>query len=165
MNKNIYLSYKCDDTDKACMIKNQLISQGFGVQGFDDTIDFYAIKHQGEAAVVAWIESQLFDSDITIVVLGQNTLESGWVELEIKQSLARGNQVIFVNMRNETEHSSLVKDYCATLASEAPLYHWQQDQGATDLHEWVDQLELTDAIFLNRPDLYNNQNKFSLTAF
>ena len=52
MSMSVYLSFKCTDADKAAVLRDLLLSRGASVQGFDESVDFYAIKEQGQTAVL-----------------------------------------------------------------------------------------------------------------
>ena len=52
MSMSVYLSFKCTDADKAAVLRDLLLSRGASVHGFDESVDFYAIKEQGQTAVL-----------------------------------------------------------------------------------------------------------------
>lgn len=97
MARRVFFSFHYEnDINRSMVVRNSWVTQGKEAAGFIDKAEFEKIKRQGVDAVHKWIDSQLYGTSVTVVLIGSETLERPFVQYEICQSLNRGNAVIGV---------------------------------------------------------------------
>ena len=98
MARNVFFSFKYKDVSRSMVVRNSWVAQGKKAAGFIDAADFEAIKKKGDTAIENWIDGQLEGTSVTVVLVGAKTCNSRWVKYEIKQSIARGNGLLGIDI-------------------------------------------------------------------
>lgn len=131
---------------------------------FLDAASWETVKKDGDAAVKAWIDRELLETTVTVVLIGKHTASRKWVRYEIQESQKRGNGMLGVyihGIKNQNQESNwfrgdnpfdalVVKgtdsffglwDYeTETKLSEMyPSYYWHDDNGRENLPSWVEE--------------------------
>lgn len=78
------------------VIRNSWVTQDRESAGFYDSAEFEKVKRTGTANVHRWINEQMENTSVTVVLIGSQTLSRPFVQYEICHSLARGNALIGV---------------------------------------------------------------------
>jgi hypothetical protein len=99
MARRVFLSYQHDDQMKA---------KGFNLLRWNKNVDLEFVgRHlldpvdsKNEDYIRSCIREQLSGTSVTIVLIGKNTSESGWVADEIKWSQEKGNGLLGVKLEN-----------------------------------------------------------------
>ena len=78
------------------IVRNSWVTQDSA--GFIDKADFEEVKRKGDAAIKKWIDEQLKGTTVTVVLVGENTKKSKWVQYEIDESIKRGNGLLEINI-------------------------------------------------------------------
>lgn len=68
--------------------------------GFIDAAEFEKIKRQGTKAVNNWIDSQLINTSVTVVLIGSQTSSREFVRYELQESYKRGNGIVGIYIHN-----------------------------------------------------------------
>ena len=102
MARKVFYSFHYEnDINRTMVVRNRWVTQGTQtVSGVIDRAEFEAIKSRGDQAVYNWIDKQLEDTSVTVVLLGANTLDRPFVKYEIYESIRRGNAIIGVHINN-----------------------------------------------------------------
>jgi len=121
--------------------------------GFWDAAKWEEVKRKGEAAIHAWIDEQLKNTSVTVVLIGAETSERKYVGYEIQQSYKRGNGMLGIYIHNIKDQNSL-KDITGNnpfdnwsiqqngqkvlLSSIYPTYDWVNDNGRDNISAWIE---------------------------
>ena len=101
MARNVFFSFHYDnDINRTMVGRNSWVTQGKQAAGFIDKAEFEEIKKKGEKAVCKWIDEQLNGTSVTVVLIGEETLDRPFVKYEIRESLKKGNGIIGVYIHN-----------------------------------------------------------------
>jgi hypothetical protein len=65
------------------VVRNSYVAQEKEAAGFVNAVEFEKIKRQGDAAIKQWIDNQLEGTSVTVVLVGQHTCNSRWVQYEL----------------------------------------------------------------------------------
>lgn len=137
------------------VVRNRWVTKGTQtISGVIDKADFEKIKRKGDQAVYNWIDSQLEGTSVTVVLIGEATLNRPFVHYEICKSLKRGNAIIGVHIHDicdmVTKNTSLKGNvhteigryedgnsaYFDSICNQ--LYDYKLDDGYNNLGEWVE---------------------------
>lgn len=101
MVRKVFFSFHYqNDINRSMTVRNSWVPQGKEAAGFIDKADFEQIKRQGNNAVHRWIDEQLEGTSVTVVLIGEETLNRPFVQYEIRKSLERGNALIGVKIHS-----------------------------------------------------------------
>lgn len=99
MARRVFFSFHYgNDVNRSMIVRNSWVTQGKEAAGFIDKAEFERVKLKGDKAVENWIDTQLEGTSVTVVLIGQETLERPFVQYEIRKSLERGNGIIGVKI-------------------------------------------------------------------
>jgi hypothetical protein len=119
--------------------------------GFIDAADWESIRRQGEAAIERWINNQLQDTSVTVVLIGSETANRPWVRYEILKSWNRGNGLVGILMHNIKDEKRQIDARGANpfdrfklpdgilLSSICRTYDWVADDGRNNLGKWIEE--------------------------
>ena len=98
MARKVFFSFKYDDVHRAMNVRNSNVIGGVIKSGFIDKAEFEKVEREGDKAIQNWIDKQLIGTTVTVVLVGDKTHKSKWVNYEITQSINRGNGIITVDI-------------------------------------------------------------------
>lgn len=107
--------------------------------GFWDAAEWEAVKRKTDAEIRRWIDAQMRNTSVTVVLIGAETANRDYVRYEIQQSIARGNGVLGVRIHNVKDSNGM-----ADLPGVNPLpngylvYDWVQNDGRANFASWVE---------------------------
>lgn len=102
MARKVFYSF-CyeDDINRIMMIRNHwIINEEQNIFGVISKAEFEKINKNGRQKVYDWIDKQLEDTSVTVVLIGSNTLNREFVKYEIQKSIQQGNAIIGVYIHN-----------------------------------------------------------------
>lgn len=120
------------------VVRHSWVAEGKESAGFIDAAEFEKIKKQGDAAVEAWIDDQLDQTSVTVVLVGEYTCTSKWVKYEIEQSEARGNGLLGIDISKIEDFSKNTSERCGELPAGYPFYRWFKDDGYNNMGDWIE---------------------------
>ena len=153
--RRVFFSFDYDDIWRVMQIRNHLFTKGIEKSGYIDAAEFEELKENGEKAVKTWIDEQLENTSVTVVLIGSKTSESKYVNYEIGKSYDRGNGLLGIYIHNikdrygNTSHKGknpfdkwrIVDEYDRTkyLFSDIyKTYNWCDDDGYENFGDWVE---------------------------
>lgn len=152
MARKVFYSFHYKrDAWRAAQVRNSNVIADEDEYGVIDSVDWETIERQGEAAIKRWINDQLKDTSVTVVLIGAETAERDWVDYEIRKSWERGNALVGVrihamkNQDRETDAPGANPFAAMKLADGTPLssivklYDWVSDDGRGNLGDWVEE--------------------------
>ena len=139
MARRVFFSFHYkNDVTRANVVRNSWVTQGREAAGFVDAADFEKVKQQGDAAVERWIDNQLNNTSVTVVLLGSQTSSRKYVKYEIAQSIARGNGLLEIDVSKIKDWNGTT-DFCGWMLDKAySKYAWNNDDGYRNLGSWIE---------------------------
>lgn len=138
MARRAFFSFKYADVSRAMVVRNSWVTQGREAAGFVDAAQFESIKRQGDAAIKKWIDGQLMNTSVTVVLVGSQTCGSRWVNYEIEQSKARGNGLLGIDISKIKDLGGRTTDRCGEIPTGCDFYLWFKEDGYKNLGTWIE---------------------------
>lgn len=132
------LKYK-SDAYRAEMIRDGWVRQGNKAAGFVDSAEFEKIKAQGDEAIKLWIDTQLSETSVTVVLVGADTCVSRWVNYTVLKSKKMGKGLLGIDISMIKDSGGKQSSCCGRFPTGYPFYRWFNDNGYNNLGEWVEQ--------------------------
>jgi hypothetical protein len=152
MSRKIFFSFHYErDAWRAGQVRNSNVVADEDEYGFIDAVDWESIKKKGNAAIERWIEEQLKNTSVTVVLIGAETASREWVQHEILKSWSRGNGIVGLrihNIKDQDQKTDIpghnpLDDFKlpdgTVLSSVCKTYDWVIDDGRKKLGAWADE--------------------------
>jgi hypothetical protein len=141
MARNVFFSFHYDnDVWRAHIVRNSWVTKADRASwGVIDKAAFEELKKQGDDAVKKWIDGQLENTTVTVVLIGSETLRRPFVKYEIEQIQKRKNAIIGVfidRIKDEDGNTSSVGDISGF---DFRTYDWVSNDGYNNLGTWVEE--------------------------
>jgi hypothetical protein len=134
----VFFSFKYADLRQALVVRSNRFIADDEKRGFIESGDFNDLERSGDPAIRAWVDRQLRDTTVTVVLVGASTDESRWVGYELEESLRRRNGIITVDISSIPDPCKPPATACALRVKRAPHYRWDADNGEFNLGHWID---------------------------
>lgn len=128
---------------RALNVRNSWISQEHIAAGFFESCEWESVENEPDSVIEKWIDAQLNDTTVTVVLIGADTAGKKWIEYEIMSSLARGNGMLGIYVQgikdikgNTTARGANPFD---RLTLGYPVYEWIKDDGYYNLDNWIEE--------------------------
>ena len=155
MVKRVFFSFHYkNDVWRANQVRNSWVTQDRESAGFIDSADFEKIKEEGDDAVKKWIDEQLQNTSVTVVLIGADTSNRKYVRYELQKSYEKGNVIIGVHIHNQkdkdgntsTKGSTTLGELGKDSTGKTLYYHditkgtydYIDDNGYENLGNWID---------------------------
>lgn len=154
MARRAFFSFHYEnDVWRANVVRNSWVTKpDREAAGFVDAAAFEEVKKGGNAAIKAWIDSQLTGTSVTVVLIGAQTSNRDYVKYELQKSYSKGNGLFGIyihqikdrNGNTSTKGSNMFgeigKDSSgnAVYFSSYPCYDWVDDNGYANLGTWIE---------------------------
>ena len=116
MARRVFFSFHYgNDVSRSNVVRNSWVTKEKEAAGFIDKVEFEKIKKKGDNSVKKWIDDQLKGTSVTVVLIGEETLDRPFVKYEIMQSLNKGNGLIALRIHN-------IKDFNGDKSSSGSIY-------------------------------------------
>jgi len=139
MTRRTFFSFKYEDVSRAMVVRNSWVTKEQIARGFIDAAAFEEIKQQGDDAIEAWIDGELDGTSVTVVLVGEETCESRWVEYEIDASKRLGHGLLGIDISKIKDFNGETSDRCGKLPKGYPFYLWNKDEGYENLGSWIEE--------------------------
>jgi len=152
MARKTFFSFHYErDAWRAANVRNSGVLSDDDEFGFIDAAAWEKIERQGEAAIKRWIQEQLQNTTVTVVLIGAETASRDWVRYEIRESWKRGNAVIGLRIHGIKDQDSKTDAFGANpldvvkfedgtaLSAVCKTYDWVADKGREGLGEWLEE--------------------------
>jgi hypothetical protein len=112
------------------------------------------VRKDTDLAIISWINGQLENTSVTVVLIGSETSKRPWVNYEIKKSIERGNGLlgIFIHNINGLGQGTSSKGVNPLDNHDVPCqdgksykasgiyktYDWIADDGYNKLGDWIE---------------------------
>lgn len=138
--RRVFFSFKYGDVSRAMIVRNSWVTQGKEAAGFIDMAGFEKIKQQGDLAIQRWIDSQLRNTSVTVVLVGEHTCNSRWVKYEIQKSIYKGNGLIGIDISKIKNLKGNTSERCGKIPKGYPFYLWFNDNGYKNMGGWIEDI-------------------------
>ena len=140
MARRVFFSFEYEhDVWRAMVVRNSWVTQGREAAGFQDAAAFEQIRRQGDAAIVRWINNQLYGTSVTVVLVGSHTCSSRWVRYEVEQSKYRGNGLLGIDISKIEDRNGITTKRCGEIPQGYPFYLWNRHNGYENMGRWIEQ--------------------------
>lgn len=156
MVRRVFFSFHYElDHWRANPVRNSWVTQdNREAAGFIDAAEWEEVKRNGDAAIKRWINKQLKNTSVTVVLIGSETADRKWVNYEIEQSYERGNGLVGIyihNIENRLGRTSRKgenpldnwhveengrRKYFSDIFN---TYYWKHNNGYQNLGNWVEE--------------------------
>lgn len=137
MARRVFFSFKYKDVSRAMVVRNSWVTQDRQAAGFVDAAAFEQVKRQGDTAIRNWIDAQLNNTSVTVVLVGALTCSSRWVKYEIEQSIKRGNGLLGIDVSKVGFDPAT--ECCGQIPKGYPFYRWNNDDGYHNMGKWIEE--------------------------
>lgn len=147
MPRRVFFSFHYDkDAWKVSQIRNCYALSVYDKPPFLDAAEWESVKRKGDAAIQSWIDTQMKNTSVTIVLVGAETHTRPWVKYEIQKSRERGNGMLAVKLTGMKdqygqEDMSIVYDVfqgAGITKGTYPFYSWVQQNGRVNISAWIE---------------------------
>lgn len=151
MSRKTFFSFHYKrDAWRAAQVRNSDLLADEDEYGFIDSVDWEKIEKEGDAAIERWIDGQLKNTSVTVVLIGAQTSERDWVDYEIRNSWERGNALVGVRIHNVKDQHGKTDNAGPNpfdqiylkgnkpLSSVCKTYDWVSDDGRNNLGQWIE---------------------------
>ena len=151
MARRVFFSFDYDhDVWRASQIRNSNMTNDH--RGFIDAADWESIERQGDEAIKYWINDQLENTTVTVVLIGAKTDKSEWVRYEIEQSAEKGNGIFGIrihkmkdrngqtDLRGSADFGTICTEDedCGEFEELFDTYDWKDDDGYENFESWIE---------------------------
>lgn len=138
MARRVFFSFKYEDVTRAMVVRNSWVTQGREAAGFVDAADFEALEQEGDDAIQDWIDDQLEGTSVTVVLVGAETCGSRWVKYEIAKSVELGHGLLGIDISKIKDFAENTADRCGKIPDGYDFYLWNNDDGYTNMGDWIE---------------------------
>lgn len=138
MARRVFFSFEYSDVQRAMVVRNSTVVQGKEAAGFIDAAAFEKLRRTGDNAVRAWIDRQLQNTSVTVVLVGDRTCTSKWVKYEIEQSKKRGSGLLGIDVSKISDLQGRTTERCGKLPTGYPFYLWNKEGGRKNIGAWIE---------------------------
>ena len=135
---------------RAINVRNSWTSKERTAAGFFEPTEWEDMKRQADSVIENWIDTQLNDTSVTVVLIGADTAGKKWIEYEMKRSLAKGNGMLGIciheikDIKGNTSAPG-ANPFTKLVPAEGgatpayPVYDWIKDDGYHNLDTWIEE--------------------------
>lgn len=139
MARKVFFSFKYEDVSRAMIVRNSWVAQGKESAGFIDKADYEKVKKKGDKAIKEWIDNQLKGTSVTVVLVGEDTCKSKWVQYEIDESIKKGNGIIAIDISKIKNLKGEDSKRCGWMIPKVyKNYLWNKDNGYKNMGTWIE---------------------------
>ncbi len=139
MTRKVFFSFKYrQDVSRAMVVRHSWVTQGKEAAGFIDAAGFEKVKKQGDHTIKRWIDNQLEGTSVTVVLVGEKTCSSRWVEYEIEASKSKGNGLLGIDISKIKDLNGKTSERCGTIPEGYNFYLWFKNDGFNNMGNWIE---------------------------
>ena len=162
MARSVFFSFHYQrDIWRVNTVRNHFVTRGgYNQSGYWDHSLWEEVKKDGELALKRLIDKGLQGTSVTVVLIGAETAQRGWVNYEIEKSYERGNGMLGIYIHNIGNREGQ-KDYRGAnpfdnfrvvekkreivflsdikpMSAIYPTYDWVANDGYNNFSTWVE---------------------------
>ncbi|MBA4376363.1 MAG: hypothetical protein C0401_09355 [Anaerolinea sp.] len=136
--RSVFFSFENGDFSRAAVVRESWIIERKEAVGFIDTEDFEELIKQGEAVVKAWIDEQLEETSVTVVLVGKDTCNSEWVKYAVEKSMQNNKGLLGIDVSKIKDLQGKKSERCGKIPEGYPFYLWNKDDGKENIGRWIE---------------------------
>ena len=136
--RSVFFSFENGDFSRAAVVRESWITERKEAAGFIDTEDFVELIKQGEAVVKAWIDEQLEETSVTVVLVGKDTCNSEWVKYAVEKSMQNNKGLLGIDVSKIKDLQGKKSERCGKIPEGYPFYLWNKDDGKENIGRWIE---------------------------
>ncbi|KAF0109553.1 MAG: hypothetical protein FD147_2200 [Chloroflexi bacterium] len=136
--RSVFFSFENGDFSRAAVVRESWITERKEAVGFIDTEDFEELIKQGEAVVKAWIDEQLEETSVTVVLVGKDTCNSEWVKYAVEKSMQNNKGLLGIDVSKIKDLQGKKSERCGKIPEGYPFYLWNKDDGKENIGRWIE---------------------------
>jgi len=159
MARRVFFSFHYQrDSWRVNQVRNSWVTK-YDQNSFLDAASWEKVERQGDSAIKRWIDSQLYGTSVTVVLIGAETADRRYVKYEIQKSFERGNGLLGINIHNVKDKNGSVelwsgpnpfdnfslqptneweKMFPRKLSEIVSIYDWVHHGGYTNISSWIE---------------------------
>jgi len=117
--------------------------------GYIDPASWESLKKQGEEAIKKWIDKQLENTTVTVVLIGYQTSKSKWVNYAIEHSFIGQNGIVAIYIHKLKDNFQKIDSKGENPLNKLQMnnmplskiyltYDWIDDDGYNNLAKWIE---------------------------
>lgn len=138
MARKVFFSFKYEDVTRAMVVRNSWVTQDREAAGFIDKAEFEEVKKKGDQAIKNWIDKQLEGTTVTVILVGEKTCRSRWVNYEIEKSIERSNGLLGIDISKIKDFQGNTSERCGEIPKGYEFYRWNNDDGYNNMGKWIE---------------------------
>lgn len=139
MARRVFFSFEYEhDVWRANVVRKSGVTKGIEDAGYIDAAEFEKVKQKGRDAVMQWIDEQLKGTTVTVVLVGEHTCSSEWVQYEIEASKKRGNGLLGIDISKIENTDKKTSERCGQIPTGFPFHLWFNEDGYENLGTWIE---------------------------
>lgn len=154
MSKKIFFCFDYEsDMDRALVVRDGWAAQGKSAAGFIDQAAYEQIKREGLSNVCNWMDQQIEDSAVSVVLIGSETLSLPYIQHAVLKSVEKGMPIIGVHVEQLKDNNSVpsARGETHTIIGKYPsgtpayfddiadgIYNYRSETGSQDLVQWIE---------------------------
>ena len=140
MARRVFFSFDHRDLWRANVVRNSAFVDAVMPTGFHDAAAWEEAGRKGEDQLSKLIDRALDGTSVTVVLIGAQTANRGYITNEIERSVARGNALLGIRIDKIKDLHAVIESpgpIPPALAREsAPVFEWQYGR----LSEWIEEV-------------------------
>ena len=136
--RSVFFSFENGDFSRAAVVRESWITERKEAVGFIDTEGFEELIKQGEAVVKAWIDEQLEETSVTVVLVGKDTCNSEWVKYAVEKSMQNNKGLLGIDVSKIKDLQGKKSERCGKIPEGYPFYLWNKDDGKENIGRWIE---------------------------
>lgn len=144
MARRVYFCFHYIDIFRVNQVRNSwLTHRDRGSAGFYDAAEFERLQRQGDMAIKHWIREQLWNTSVTVALVGSDTWRRPYVQYEIEQSIEMGKGLLAIHLHNINSIGGPIRPGPSPFLHHAPgrwvpSYDWILHDGYNNIGTWVE---------------------------
>jgi hypothetical protein len=152
--KTFFSFYYKNDVVRAYQVRNSWVTKDDKeAAGFIDAAEFEKIEKDGDTGIKKWINNQLDGTSVTVVLIGSETSNRGYIKYELDQSWKKGNGIlgIYIHQKKDLDGKTDTKgsnsfgpiftnanDDKKYFFQRFETYDWVDDDGYNNMGKWIE---------------------------
>ena len=139
MTRRVFFSFEYGDVTRAMVVRNSWVTQGREAAEFIDAAEFEEVERKSCTEIKQWIDGQLWNTSVTVVLVGLHTCSSRWVHYEIEKSIAMRKGLLGIDISKIKDLNGRTTNCCGEIPRSYPFYLWNRDGGYHNIGDWIEE--------------------------
>jgi len=136
--RRVFFSFNFEDSSRAMVVRDNWVTEDNTVAGIIDAAEFEALEQEGDIATMAWIDDQLADTSVTVVLLTDETAANRWMTYEIQRSKDLGHGLLGIGISSIEDSNGDTSGRWYKIPTGFPYYQWIKDDGYNNIGRWIE---------------------------